>query len=152
MKMRRAYSLRDVTERSPRPRKWRLSALSRTARSGKLGCVSPSIVSSASEEKSGVGRGVAATLTGSLMLEAREGAREASDSDRDAGRGSAARAVRSSISSGLERGEGVQMSGSGLDTVPEPAPPRKRWAIEVVEGSIESDGSQGLPHLQQKGV
>ena len=73
-----------------------------------------------------MGRGVAATLTGSSMLEAREGAREASDSDRDDGRGNAARAVRSSISSGLERGEGVQMSGSGLDAAAEPAPPRKR--------------------------
>ena len=106
-KMRLAYNLSEVTERSPRPRKCRLSVVSKIARSGKLGCISPSIASSSSEEKSGVGRGVAATLTGSSTLEAPEGAREASDSDRDAGRGSAARAVRSSISSGLERGEGV---------------------------------------------
>ena len=151
-KIRLAYSLSEVTERSPRPRKWRLSVVSKMARSGKLGCINPSTALSSSEEKSGVGRGVAATLIGSSTLEAREGAREASDSDRDAGRGSAARAVRSSISSRLERGEGVQMSGWGLDTVSEPAPPRNRWVTDAVGGSTESDGNQSLPHSQQKAV
>ena len=86
------------------------------------------------------------------MLDAREGAREASDSEREAGRGRFARAVRSSISSGLDHGEGVQMSGSGLETVPVPVPmpPRKRRASGAVEEIIASDGSQGLPHLQQE--
>lgn len=91
------------------------------AQSGKLGCMKLSTALSGSEEKSRVGRGVVATLTGSSMLDVREGAREASDSGRDVGRGILARAIRSSISSGLERGEGVHISGSGLEF--KPAPP-----------------------------
>ena len=89
-------------------------------------------------------------MTGTSMLEAREGARDASDSDREAGRGRAARAVRSSNSSGLDRGDGVQISGSGLEEVPvlEPAPPRNR--VTVVGGTTASDGNQNLPHLQQE--
>lgn len=66
---------------------------------------------------------MAATLTGLSTLDAREGAREASDSGRDAGRGTLAQAVRSSISSGLDLGDGVQMSGSGLEVEFDPAPP-----------------------------
>lgn len=93
------------------------------ARSGKEGWRKPLIDSSGRAEKSGVGSGVAATLTGKSTLDAREGAHEASDSGRDAGRGTLARAVRSSILSGLDRGEGVQMSGSGLEAWLDPAPP-----------------------------
>ena len=74
-------------------------------------------------EKSGVGSGVAAMLPGSSTLDAREGAHDASDSERDVGRGMLAQAMRSSISSGLDRGEGVQMSGSGLEVELEPTPP-----------------------------
>ena len=92
---------------------------------------------------------MAATLTGSSTLEAREGAQDASDSEREAGRGSAARAVRSSISSGLERGEGVHISGSGLEL--EPMPLKKRLAGPHSD-PIESMGSHILWHLQQKAV
>ena len=96
-----------------------------------------------------MGSGVTATLTGTSTLDAREGAREDSDSGRDVGRGMLARAVKSSISSGLDRGDGVQMSGSGLEEVPvlEPTPPRKRMTDG---GTTASVGSHNLLHLQHE--
>ena len=98
-----------------------------------------------------MGSGVAATLTGSSTLDAREGAREASDSEWDVGKGMLARTVRSSISSGLERGEGVQMSGSGLELDTEPAPPWKCLAGNFIEPMV-SLGDHILLHLQQQAV
>ena len=85
-------------------------------------------------------------FTGSSTLDARKGAREASDPEREAGRGTLARVVRSSISSGLERGDGVHMSGSGLEL--EPAPPKKRLAGPRDE-TMASVGIHSLLHLQQ---
>lgn len=80
--------------------------------------MNPSMRSSEMLEKSGVGKGVAATFTGRSTLDARE----ASDASCDTGSGIFARAVRSSISSGLDLGDGVQISGSGLEVTLEPAP------------------------------